>query len=105
MGMDKRDPEVWARANLAVLFIFNIYSIGFWTRSTHLTSVLMPLSLCVFAFLFFYYGKSRFLRIEKRYDKESPRQKLWGSIAVISYAVISVVLLFYPLIKAVKPIE
>lgn len=105
MGMDKRDPEVWARANLAVLLLFNMGAIRIWLVPAFLGRAFLPVYIVIFAFLFFYYGKSRFLRIEKRYDKESPRQKLWGSIAVISYAVISVVLLFYPLIKAVKPIE
>lgn len=105
MGMDKWDPEIWARANFAVLLMFNMGTICIWIRSAFLGRVFLPVFLCVFTFLFFYYNKSRFQKIEERYKNEPPRQKFWGNVAVISYAVVSVVLFFYPLIKAMKPID
>ena len=97
-GIDKYCPEVWARANLAALILFNIGNIRIWTRSAFLVKAFLPLCLGIFVFLFFYYNESRFKKIEERYRNEPPKQKLWGSIAVITYVVVSIVLFFGPLI-------
>lgn len=92
--MDKRDPEVWTRVNFAVLLMFNMGTICIWIHSAFLNRIFLPLCLSVFASLFFYYNKSRFLKIEEGYENEPPRQKLWGNIVVISYVVVSVILFF-----------
>ena len=97
-GMDKRDPEVWARANLWLLLLFNYATIGIWMRFECLHRALIPVFSLLFVFLFFYYNESRFKKIEERYRNEPPKQKLWGSIAVITYVVVSIVLFFGPLI-------
>lgn len=98
-GMDKYDPEVWARANFAFLILCNIYAILIWIRTTYYSKVWMYVCLAIFAFLFFYYNKARFKKIVERYKNEPPKQKLWGGIAVIVYVVVSIGMFFGQIIS------
>ena len=103
-GMDRSHPEIWARTNFALLFLFNYFTIGILMDSAYLGNIFLPVCLSVYGFLFFYYSESRFRKIRDRYRHEPRRQNIWGGTAVIIYVVVSIGSFFGIIISHSKPL-
>lgn len=101
LGNKELHPEIhaWFCASMCIwlnmLTALNIIELQIGSPLTNKTYVIIFYAVYLLLNYIYFFRKERFKRFLKLYDKEDSKKKLWGTIVVISYVIITLVLHFY----------